>query len=377
MNGLGNVILALLLVAAAAGMVIAILRSMRFQQEGRVGVVETFGRFSRVVLPGRYFLWPWDNLRAEVPLQMFVFETEEESLLTKSGSSVKLRMVVFYQLAHVGRNAHSVEAPRVVGSAPLPRGSNLAPGMVARVGLAPGGSRRVVTAGGAGAVAVSAPHSPLAPEPNFMSRIMGRRQFVDVEHAAYRAVYTVEDWRALTEKEAVDILHQTFAKLDVAKDLFGNDNWQGEVAEQLRTHLNEKTLRWGVEIHEINFKEVQFHEITMKNLFAEARAEREARLRRIEARTQKEIGDLLGLDAEGLLRLRYIDAMRELAQNSQARLMFSNGMPSSPMPMITEETPPQNALPPGNIPAFPPPTPTAAPPTLPDGSPAADPNRNV
>jgi regulator of protease activity HflC (stomatin/prohibitin superfamily) len=197
-----------------------------------------------------------------------------------------------------------------------------------------------------------------------------------VEQAAYRAVYTVEDWKGLTEKEAIYILHQTFAKLDVAKDLFGNDNWQSVVAEQLRAHLSEKTLRWGVEVHEINFKEVEFHEITMKNLFAEARAEREARLRRIEARTQKEIGDLLGLDSEGLLRLRYIDAMRELAQNSQARLMFSNGMPTGPMPMITEE-PAQNALPPGGIPAFPPANPAAAPPTLPDGSPASDPNRNV
>ena len=375
MGSLGNVILALLLVATAAAMVIAVLRSMRFQQEGKVGIVETFGRFSRVVLPGRYFLWPWDNLRADVPLQMFVFETGQESLLTKSGASVKLHMVVFYQLAYVGRHPHNTEAARVMGSTPQPRGSNLAPGMVARMGMT-SGSRRVVTTGGAGAVAVS-PATPLAPEPSFMSRIMGRRNFLEVEQAAYRAVYTVEDWRSLTEKEAIDVLHQTFAKLDVAKDLFGNDNWQSEVADQLRTHLNEKTIRWGVEVHEINFKDVQFADMTMKNLFAEARAEREARLRRIEARTQKEIGDLLGLDAEGLLRLRYIDAMRELAQNSQARLMFSNGMPSGPMPMITEEAPQQHALPPGNMPAFPPANPAAAPPTLPDGSPASDPNRNV
>jgi hypothetical protein len=323
---------------------------------------------------------------------MFVFETKEESLLTKSGSSIKLRTVVFFQLAHVGRAPGAVEAPRVIGTVPAPRGSNLAPGMavpatsMVRSSMAPTAlMRRVMTpsgGGGAGtAVAVSPTGGPLAPEPNFMSRIMGRRQFLDVEYAAYRATYTVEDWKGLTEKEAVDVLHQVFAKLDVAKDLFGNENWQTEVAEQVRARLNEKTIRWGVEIHEINFKDVQFNEMTMKNLFAEPRAEREARIKRIDARTQKEIADMLGLDSDALLRWRYIEAVRELAQNPQARIMLSTNMAggNSGMPFMQDEQSARaNALPSGTMPAFPPPNPaTAPPPNFPAETPNPDPNRTV
>src|SRR3954470_2584930 len=104
MDALGNIFLAVILVGSAVAMVLAVLRSMKFEKEGNLGVVETFGRFSRVVLPGRFFLWPWDSLRAEVPLQMFVFETHDESLLTKSGAPVTLKMVVFYQLAYVSQH---------------------------------------------------------------------------------------------------------------------------------------------------------------------------------------------------------------------------------------------------------------------------------
>src|SRR5215212_2868094 len=100
MDALSNIILALLLVGAAGALVWSIFRSMKFQQEGSLGIIETFGRFSRVALPGRYFLWPWDSLRADVPLQMFTFETPEQSLLTKSGAPVKLKMIIFYQLAY-------------------------------------------------------------------------------------------------------------------------------------------------------------------------------------------------------------------------------------------------------------------------------------
>src|SRR5215212_7768067 len=131
MDALSNIILALLLVGAAGALVWSIFRSMKFQKEGSVGVIETFGRFSRVALPGRYFLWPWDSYRKEVPLQLFDYETTEQTLRTKSGQPVMLTMVVFYQLAHV---SNPRDLPRVLGTTPAPRGSNLVPGMLITAG---------------------------------------------------------------------------------------------------------------------------------------------------------------------------------------------------------------------------------------------------
>jgi regulator of protease activity HflC (stomatin/prohibitin superfamily) len=364
---MGSVILALILVGALAAIIVMLFRSMKFQPEGSVGVIETFGRFSRVVLPGRYFLWPWDTYRKEVPLQLFDYETGEQTLLTKSGQPVMLTMVVFYQLAHVSKPD---DLMRVLGTTPPPRGSHLVPGMVL--------TARTMAAGPVSAAAarqramgtpvgtpIGVPSGPLAPEPNMFSRLLGRRNFQEVEHAAYRATYIVSDWQHLTKKESVDTLHQVFARLDIGKDLIGNDNWQTEIAERIRTHLNEKTARWGVEVHEIDFKGVRFSEQTILSMTAEMRAEREARQRRLEAKTQKEIADLLGLDVNTLLQWRYIDAMRELSKNSQARIMLSTNMSGAggamPMPMMEEQnTPATSTI--GGLPAFPPPNPQLAPP---------------
>ncbi len=359
---MGSVLLALILVGALVVMIVMLVRSMKFQKEGSVGVIETFGRFSRVTLPGRYFLWPWDNYRKEVPLQLFDYETGEQTLRTKSGQPVMLTMVVFYQLAHV---SNPRDLPRVIGTAPAPRGSNLVPGMLITAGATRSGNVPLSVRQRQGVVPMGSPAGPLAPEPNMFSRLLGRRNFLDVEHAAYRATYIVDDWQHLTKKEAVDTLHQVFARLDIGKDLFGNDNWQNEIADRVRTHLNEKTARWGVEIHEIDFKGVNFSEQTMMSLTAEARAEREARQRRLEAKTQKEIADMLGLDVNTLLQWRYIDAMRELSKNSQARIMLSTNMSGaggSSMPMMDEQTSPANSPVISGLPAFPPANPQLAPP---------------
>jgi hypothetical protein len=98
---------------------------------------------------------------------------------------------------------------------------------------------------------------------------------------------------------------------------------------------------------------------------AEMRAEREARQRRLEAKTQKEIADMLGLDVNTLLQWRYIDAMRELSKNSQARIMLSTNMSGAggAMPMMEEQPAlPQDATTLSGLPAFPPPNPQLAPP---------------
>jgi len=362
---MGSVILALILVGSLAIMIVMLFRSMKFQQEGAVGVIETFGRFSRVVLPGRYFLWPWDTYRKEVPLQLFDYETGEQTLLTKSGQPVMLTMVVFYQLAHVSKPG---DLARVLGTTPAPRGSNLMPGMLLSAGAPRGGSGAAAAARQrAMGVPLGTPSGPLAPEPNMFSRLLGRRNFLDVEHAAYRATYIVSDWQHLTKKEAVDTLHQVFARLDIGKDLIGNDNWQTEIAERIRTQLNEKTARWGVEVHEIDFKGVHFSEQTILSMTAEMRAEREARQRRLEARTQKEIADMLGLDVNTLLQWRYIDAMRELSKNSQARIMLSTNMSGAggTMPPMMEEQPalPADSSTIAGLPTFPPQNPQLAPPS--------------
>jgi hypothetical protein len=271
-----------------------------------------------------------------------------------------LTMVVFYQLAHVSKPD---DLMRVLGTAPPPRGSNLVPGMVITARAAQAGN---MSAAAARQRAMGTPSGPLAPEPNMFSRLLGRRNFQEVEHAAYRATYIVSDWQHLTKKEAVDTLHQVFARLDIGKDLIGNDNWQTEIAERIRTHLNEKTARWGVEVHEIDFKGVRFSEQTILSMTAEMRAEREARQRRLEAKTQKEIADLLGLDVNTLLQWRYIDAMRELSKNSQARIMLSTNMSGAggtlPMPMMDEQNSPPGTPVIGGLPAFPPPNPQLAPP---------------
>src|SRR5438045_6009501 len=112
------------------------------------------------------------------------------------------------------------------------------------------------------------------PQPNFFSQVMGRRRFHEMEHAAYAAVYTVKDWQRITEQAAVDVLHQTFAEVDIGKELFGNPRWQTEMAERVRHRLNLETLHWGIEIRDVKFKSVEFSEMTMKNLTAEPRAER-------------------------------------------------------------------------------------------------------
>jgi hypothetical protein len=284
-------------------------------------------------------------------------------LLTKSGQPVMLTMVVFYQLAHVSKPG---DLARVLGTTPAPRGSNLMPGM-----LLPAGAARSSSVAAARQRAMSVPlgtpSGPLAPEPNMFSRLLGRRNFLDVEHAAYRATYIVSDWQHLTKKEAVDTLHQTFARLDIGKDLIGNDNWQTEIAERIRTHLNEKTARWGVEVHEIDFKGVHFSEQTILSMTAEMRAEREARQRRLEAKTQKEIADMLGLDVNTLLQWRYIDAMRELSKNSQARIMLSTNMSGAggAMPPMMEEQPalPADSSTIAGLPTFPPQNPQLAPPS--------------
>jgi hypothetical protein len=105
---------------------------------------------------------------------------------------------------------------------------------------------------------------------------------------------------------------------------------------------------------------------------AEMRAEREARQKRLEAKTQKEIADLLGLDVNTLLQWRYIDAMRELSKNSQARIMLSTNMSGAggAMPMMEEQAAPAPPATIAGLPAFPPANPALAPPST-YGLPAA------
>src|SRR4051812_35244709 len=72
---MGNIIFAIVIFAIVAAILAGLVRSIRIQHEGKVGVVESWGRFSRVIAPGRYILWPWERVVDEMPLQMFEWET--------------------------------------------------------------------------------------------------------------------------------------------------------------------------------------------------------------------------------------------------------------------------------------------------------------
>ena len=390
---MGNLILSLLLIGTAAALVIAIVRAMHVEQEGKIAVIETFGRFSRIAWPGRFFLWPWDSVRVDLPLQVFTCEIPNQKLITSSGVPISLSMVVFYQLAHAQRPL-TADA-RVLGVAPAPRGTNLVT-VPAPVGAGrPGEAQGILFRSGPSATAVAPsarlPRATLLREPGMVSRMLGRRDWHELEVAAYLAVYTVEDWRKLTEREANDTLHRTFGELDFSKEVFGHPRWQSEVAERVANRLNDRTTRWGVEIHEVTFQGVTFSEFTMQNLTAEARAERENRIRLAEAKNQKDIAAMLGLDANAILQWRYIDAMRDLAKTAGARILLNSNMVPAlggggggsggggPL-MIPEDQPaPQNPNPVAAL-TFPPANPQLMPPAdftpLPSGSAAGDQRRD-
>lgn len=331
---MGSIVFALVIFALMAALLITLAKSIKIQHEGKVGVVEAWGRFSRVLGPGRYILWPWEKVAGELPLQMFEWETPPQKLMLRGGSPMTISAVVYYQIEHAHKTAGAPRPPRVIGTTPAPIGSSEASHT-----LASGTSHQAYSRSGLGidslepATRTGAQRRASTPVTTvrqtgttFLNRVTGRGGGqLDVTHAAYRAKYIVHDWQEATKKEAVAVLQHVFSRVSVAEDINGDINWQETLGHRVADHLNEKTEQWGVHIIDITFKDPALSEMTLANLNAEARTDREGRVRTKEAESYRRVAEILGLHPTELLRWREVEIMREMAK-SQPRVMFSTGM---------------------------------------------------
>jgi regulator of protease activity HflC (stomatin/prohibitin superfamily) len=337
----GSVIFALVMIGIVAAILVMGVRSVKIQHEGKIGIVEAWGRFARVLTAGRYILWPWERVVEELPLQIFEWETASQKLVLKGGAPLTISAVIYYQIEHANRTPGAPRPPHIVGTAPAPVGS---------AGFMAGTSARLVPAGAGvqvqsraglgidtlepGARAQAQRRGRGAPATRlmtrgttFFNRVLGRTtEQLDIAHAAYRAKYVVHDWQESTKREAVAALQQVFSKVGVADDIIGNVNWQEVLGERVREHLAERTQRWGVQIIDVAFKDLMLNEMTLANLHAESRAEREGRVRTKEAENYQRIADILHLTPSQLLSWRQVEVMRDLAKSQQPRVMFTTDM---------------------------------------------------
>jgi len=369
---MGPVILALFMVFIVVMMMVMVIRTIHIQHEGQIGLIESWGRFSRVVVPGRYILWPWEQFAGQLPLQIFEYTTEPQRLVLKGGSSLTLSAIIYFQLAHASSTPGAPRPARIMGTEPAPVGTTT----VAGYGAAPGTAMATSPRRGVGIdplepmtrtqaqrrampMATALPRGTTAA----IRRILGRNDTkLDIFRAAYRARYLVADWREASRREAIATLQQVFSKVSAADDIFGDVDWQATLGERVREQLTEKTERWGVQIVDVAFKDVTFADITLQNMFAEPRAEREGRIRTKEAENYKRIAELLGLSPSQLLNWRQVEIMRDLAKSPQPRVMFTNPLatPADAASAAPQGTPtgmldsgataPQPQLNPGNAP---------------------------
>ncbi|HUS13937.1 MAG TPA: SPFH domain-containing protein, partial [Chloroflexia bacterium] len=349
-----GVIFALVIFLIVAAMLFMGIKSIRIQHEGKIGVVEAWGRFSRVVVPGRFVVWPWEHKVADLPLQIFEWETGPQKLTLKGGTALTMTAIIHYQLEHAHKTPGAPRPARIIGKSPAPVGSNLgaAPGHSTPAattshnrgsigidslepGTRPKTARRV-----APAAAPAASSAGTAASPGLVRRMLGRTgDQLDIAAAAYRAKYMVHDWQEATHREAVAVFQQVFSKVGVADDINGNVNWHETLGERVREHLQEKTELWGVQILDVAFKDVTFTEFTMRNLHAESTAEREGRIRTKLAENYQKIAELLNLSSGELLRWRQVEVMHELGTKShEPRIMITSdmmgrGMMDSPPPV--------------------------------------------
>jgi len=337
---------------AVMGVMVAfVLRSVKIQNEGKIGLVTSWGRFSRVLTPGRYILWPWESIVDELPLQIFEWETPPQKLMLRGGAPLTLSAVVYYQIEHAHKTPGAPKPPRIVGTAPAPLGSS---GPAQRA-LPPGPALVASRAGGIGIDSLEPagrpplPRRPIPARPlprvtppgsELLNRILGRSsETLDVTHAAYRARYVVHDWQDATKKEALAVLQNVFSRISVAEDINGDLNWHETLGERVREHLTEKTERWGVQIVDVAFKDPQLSELTLQNLHAEARIEREGRVRTKEAESYRRVAEILNLSPPDLLRWRQVEIMRELSKSPQPRVMFTSDMMGRAMDAAPQQAP--------------------------------------
>jgi regulator of protease activity HflC (stomatin/prohibitin superfamily) len=335
----GSFILAVVMFGIVGLVLFMAVRSVRIQQEGQIGLVTAWGRFQRVLTPGRYILWPWEQVVAELPLQLFEWETPSQKLMLRGGTPLTLSAVIYYQIEHAHRTPGAPRPPRIIGTTPAPVGS-VVPTPPMRALPAGAGTALASRAGlGVDSLEPSAlsraarrASAPTTPRPTlggaqFLNRVLGRTtESLDITQAAYRAKYVVQDWQEATRKEALAVLQNVFSRISVAEDINGDLNWHETLGRRVRDALNEKTQRWGVEIIEVSFKDPVLSEMTLANLHSEARMEREGRVRAKEAESYQRVAEILHLTPADLLRWRQVEIMRELSKSPQPRVMFTTDM---------------------------------------------------
>lgn len=83
-------ILIILSLLVLLGLLVAlVIKRLPTVEQGHVAVVQSFDRFSRMVKPGLYFLWPWEEEIAEIRVaQRVVSGLEIPGIFTKGGLSV-------------------------------------------------------------------------------------------------------------------------------------------------------------------------------------------------------------------------------------------------------------------------------------------------
>lgn len=342
---MGNIVFAVFMLGIVALILYWAVRGFHIQHEGHIGVIESWGRFAHVAVAGRHIIWPWERVVAQLPLQIFEWATPPQKLMVKGGGTMTLSAVIHYQIQNAHKTPGAPRPARIIGTVPPPVGTPAlamagpaASPMSQAHSYAPLGVDSLEPGARSQVQRRTPPGTVTMPRASFIQRVLGHPAHqLDITQAAYRAQYVVHHWEEATKKEAVAGLQQVFSKVGVGDDIVGNVDWYETLGERVREHLNQKTEAWGVEIVDVTFTDVTLPEMTLQNLHAEPRSEREGRIRTKEAENYQRIAEILHLTPTELLRWRQIEIMRELAKAPQPRVMFTtdsmNRISDLPLPV--------------------------------------------
>ncbi len=270
----------------AIGLFIAfIMRGVQIIPEGTVGIVERQGRFLNVIDPGRHLLMPFDRIRVLVPMQEFDELVHAERVVMRNAITIGIDMYVQYRIAHYQPQMVAPEQARRMQAEPVIQSSR------------------------------------------------GRVRQRDV----YNATYGVDDWHEKTRKEALAVLQDCLAMVDLAKDIFGSQaNGLKQLSALVKRKVNERTLLYGVEVTDINLTNPVIDDSTrdfltsirkaeLQNRVRQLEAESQAKIQQLEAENQAKIQRVLNLSREELLRWRYIETLKEISQNNPAARIYVSG----------------------------------------------------
>jgi regulator of protease activity HflC (stomatin/prohibitin superfamily) len=143
------------------------------------------------------------------------------------------------------------------------------------------------------------------------------------DEAVYHAVYSSDNWQEATHAAARAALAETFSFLDLQEDILNVPDWQSQVALLVRQRLGEKARRWGVQVTDVAFTQPEFSQDVTEAIIRRSQSEQEARRREAEAASLKEVADRLGLTPSELIHWRYVETLREIARNPEARIVVS------------------------------------------------------